>query len=114
MNTSKLLLLVTCTSLITATIIVSAYHMLVQPQQIIYETQLIKATQTAEREINLSPRFQQLYASTAPTNFISAAKNSKEAVVFIRSLTKLEGGNILNRDLSSSTGSGVKYLETDT
>ena len=107
MNTSKLLLLVTCTSLITATIIVSAYHMLVQPQQIIYETQLIKATQTAEREINLSPRFQQLYASATPTNFISAAKNSKEAVVFIRSLTKLEGGNILNRDLSSSTGSGV-------
>ena len=107
MNTSKLLLLVTCTSLITASIIVSAYHMLVQPQQIIYETQLIKATQTAEREINLSPRFQQLYASATPTNFISAAKNSKEAVVFIRSLTKLEGGNILNRDLSSSTGSGV-------
>ena len=77
MNTSKLLLLVTCTSLITASIIVSAYHMLVQPQQIIYETQLIKATQTAEREINLSPRFQQLYASATPTNFISAAKNSK-------------------------------------
>ena len=107
MNTPKLLLLVTCTSLITAIIIVGAYHMLVQPEQIIYETQLIKATQTAEREINLSPRFQQLYTSTKPTNFISAAKDSREAVVFIRSLTKLEGGNALNRDLSSSTGSGV-------
>ena len=107
MNTPKLLLLVSCTSLITATIIVGAYHMLVQPEQIIYETQLIKATQTAEREINLSPRFQQLYTSTKPTNFISAAKDSREAVVFIRSLTKLEGGNALNRDLSSSTGSGV-------
>ena len=107
MNTPKLLFLVTCTSLITAAITVGAYHMLVQPEQIIYETQRAKAIQAAEREINLSPRFQQLYTSTTPTNFISAANESREAVVFIRSLTKLEGGNALNRDLSSSTGSGV-------
>ena len=107
MNTRKLLLLVISTSLITAAFTVGTYHILIQPEQIIYETQFTKATQVAEREINLSPRFQHLYASATPTNFVSAAKNSKEAVVFIRSLTKLEGGNILNRDLNSSTGSGV-------
>jgi len=107
MNTRKLLLWVISTSLITSAFTVGTYHILIQPEQIIYETQFTKATQVAEREINLSPRFQHLYASATPTNFVSAAKNSKEAVVFIRSLTKLEGGNILNRDLNSSTGSGV-------
>jgi len=107
MNTPKLLVLITCTSLLTAAITVGAYHMLVQPEQIIYETERGKAIQAAEREINLSPRFSQLYSSTTPTDFISAANDSREAVVFIRSLTKVEGGNALNRDLSSSTGSGV-------
>ena len=107
MNTPKLLMLITCTSLLTAAITVGAYHILIQPEQIIYETQRGKAIQAAEREINLSPRFKQLYTSTTPTNFISAANDSREAVVFIRSLTKMESGNALNRDLSSSTGSGV-------
>lgn len=107
MNTPKLISLIAITSLITAILTVGLYHSLVQPEQIIYESQRGKAIQAAEREINLSPRFKELYSSTTPTNFITAANESREAVVFIRSLTKLEGGNALNRDLSSSTGSGV-------
>ncbi len=107
MTTSKLLALVTCTSLLTAITTVAIYHKLVQPEQVIYESQRGKAIQAAEREINLSPRFQHLFTSTTPTNFISAAKDSREAVVSIRSLTKIEGGNALNRNLSSSAGSGV-------
>lgn len=107
MKTSKLITLITATSMITAVITVAVYHLLVQPEQHIYELHKSKAIQVAERDINLSERFKQLYRSTTPTDFIDAASDSREAVVFIRSLRKLGSGGALNRDMSSFTGSGV-------
>lgn len=94
------------TSLVTAVCTVGLYHSLVQPEQIIYEQQRGKAIKAAERDIQFSSRFNDLYRSTTPTDFISAANDSREAVVFIRSLSRVSN-NSLNRDLSSLTGSGV-------
>lgn len=106
MTNKQFLFSIVATALVTSLLTVLAYHILIQPEQIIYEQTKGNAVQAAERDIQFSERFDKLYKSTVPTDFTKAAKDSREAVVFIRSLTKISE-NPLNRNVSSMTGSGV-------
>lgn len=107
MSNTKIIVALIVTSICTALLTVVSYHHLIQPEQRIFEQERSRAVLAAERDINFSHRFDQLYRSTTPTDFVSAASDSREAVVFIRSLTEIQSGSTINRDLSSSTGSGV-------
>ncbi|MBK9737823.1 MAG: trypsin-like peptidase domain-containing protein [Saprospiraceae bacterium] len=65
-----------------------------------------KAYAVAEREIQFSDRFIKTYRSSEPTDFIQAAKESRKAVVFIKS----DGAAYDNNDIrinNSTSGSGV-------
>ena len=76
------------------------------PVKKIYVEQENRAIQTAERELLFSDRFNSSMRSAAPTDFVKAANESREAVVFIRSLKSIRDENY-NNTFGAATGSGV-------
>ncbi len=84
------------------------YTTLVNPVKKIYIEESLRAQKIAERELLLSQRLNGMFKSSSPTDFIDAAENSVEAVVFIRALQKDESDQGYFSDTyTSSTGSGV-------
>jgi serine protease Do len=83
------------------------YVSFLNPVQKIYLEESKKAMYAAEHDLLFSNRLGRMFRSSTPTDFISAAKNSQHAVVFIRSLKKLNDQNLTSTAYSSETGSGV-------
>ena len=86
---------------------VGIYAGLINPIQKVYIEESRKAIQAAEHQLLFSGKMDRFFRSSAPTDFIQAAKNSQQAVVFIRSLINIKDGALMGESLSSETGSGV-------
>ena len=99
-----LLALLSCFSAVLGVFI---YATLVNPIQKIYIDESAKAIKAAENNILFSDKLDRYFRSATPTSFIKAAKNSQQAVVFIRSLSKMTDPDLLTDSYSAETGSGV-------
>jgi len=86
---------------------VGIYAGLINPIQKVYIEESRKAIQAAEHQLLFSGKMDRFFRSSAPTDFIHAAKSSQQAVVFIRSLINIKDGALMGESLSSETGSGV-------
>ena len=58
-----------------------------------------KAMQTAEHQLLFSSKLDRIFHSSSPTDFIVAARNSQQAVVFIRSLVKIKDEDLLSNPM---------------
>lgn len=100
---SKNFLITALTSFVVCAITISVYHyffMLPFHQKVDFKN---KALAVAEQEILFSPTLANVFRSSSPTDFINAAKISREAVVSIKTKS-----NLGNADrLSNTSGSGV-------
>ena len=76
------------------------------PVKKIYVEQEQRAIQSAEKEVLFSDRFNKILRSASPTDFVNAAKSSREAVVYIRALKSIRERNYSNT-YGAATGSGV-------
>lgn len=94
-------------SLVGAFIGVLIYTSVVGPSQTVIIEQERKAMLAAERNLLLSERANKVFKSSAPTNFINAANNSRESVVFIESQVPANGSTYHVKRFTKSTGSGV-------
>ncbi len=94
-------------SLVSAFLGVMIYASLVNPLQKIYLDESKQAMKAAEHELMFSNRLGRMFRSSTPTDFINAAKTSTQAVVFIRSLKKMNDQNLVTDTYSAETGSGV-------
>jgi serine protease Do len=103
----KNILFLAALSLVSAFLGVIIYASFINPMQKIYIEESRKAMKTAETDLLFSSKLDKLFRSSQPTDFISAAKNSQEAVVFLRALSKIKDENLLNDSYSAETGSGV-------
>lgn len=81
------------------------YHFF-NPVKKIYVEQETRAMQTAEREVFFSDRFNESLTSAVPTDFVKAAKSSREAVVNIRAYKTIKDENY-NNTYGAASGSGV-------
>jgi Do/DeqQ family serine protease len=81
------------------------YHFF-NPVKKIYVEQEMRAMQTAEREVLFSDRFNESLISAVPTDFVTAANSSREAVVNIRSYKTIKDENYKNT-YGTASGSGV-------
>jgi serine protease Do len=104
---SKNIILLALTSMFSAILGVIIYASWISPMQRVYMEETQKAMLAAEHDLLFSNKLQRLFNSSTPTDFINAAKNSREAVVFIRSLKKLKEDHLLSDSYGSETGSGV-------
>jgi Do/DeqQ family serine protease len=86
---------------------VAIYAGFINPIQKTYLEESRKAVLAAEHQLLFSGKMNRLFTSSAPTDFIEAARNSQQAVVFIRSLINLDENVLGGEARSSETGSGV-------
>lgn len=100
-------IMVVFSSFLGALIGIYVYASFLSPSDAIYIEQEQKALLAAENEILLSERASQVFRSSAPTDFINAATESRESVVFIESLVPANGSTYQVNRFSKSTGSGV-------
>ena len=80
------------------------------PVKKIYIEQEQKAIQVAKNEILFSESLNNSFRSSSPTNFITAAAKSREAVVFIRSRREINEAGY-NNTYGAASGSGVLISE---
>ncbi|MFM2395281.1 MAG: hypothetical protein RLZZ546_3264 [Bacteroidota bacterium] len=109
-NTKNIFLL-SILSMSSALIGVMIYAIFINPVQKIYIEESRKAMKSAESDLLFSTKLNRLFRSSQPTDFIQAAKNSQQAVVFLRALVKLKDEHLLSESFSSETGSGVIISE---
>jgi Do/DeqQ family serine protease len=107
MKKSSNILMVVISSIMGAFIGVFLFTMMMKPSESVYAEYEQKAKLAAESEFILSERASAIFTSSAPTNFIQAAKNSREAVVFVESLVPANGSTYHVKRFSKNTGSGV-------
>ncbi len=86
---------------------VAIYAGFINPIQKTYLEESRKAVLAAEHQLLFSGKMNRLFTSSAPTDFIEAARNSQQAVVFIRSLIHMDETVLGGEARSSETGSGV-------
>ncbi len=86
---------------------VAIYAGFINPIHRVYLEESKKAVLAAEHQLLFSGKMNRLFRSSAPTDFIEAAKSSQQAVVFIRSLIQVDNGVLGGESSSSETGSGV-------
>ena len=94
-------------SILGAFIGVFIYTLLFTTEVPYYPEQEQNARLAVESEILLSERANAVFKSTAPTDFIDAAKSSREAVVFIESSVLANGSTYHTKKFKKNTGSGV-------
>lgn len=94
-------------SMVSAFIGVVIYASFINPVQKIYLEESKRAMHAAEHELLFSNKLGRMFRSSTPTDFIEAAKNSRQAVVFIRSMRKMNDQNLLTDSYDAETGSGV-------
>lgn len=58
-------------------------------------------------QVALSEEAERLFASSAPTDFIAAAKKGRQSVVFVESEKNIKSDNYFTRKVTTQTGSGV-------
>ncbi|MBK8699161.1 MAG: Do family serine endopeptidase [Saprospiraceae bacterium] len=83
------------------------YAGIINPIQRVYLEESKKAVQAAEHQLLFSGNLDRFFRSSAPTDFILAAKNSQQAVVYIRSLFRMKEEGLLSESYGTETGSGV-------
>jgi serine protease Do len=93
--------------MVSAFIGVVIYASFINPVQKIYLEESKRAMHAAEHELLFSNKLGRMFRSSTPTDFIDAAKNSRQAVVFIRSMRKMNDQNLLTDSYDAETGSGV-------
>ncbi len=93
-------------SIVTTALGIGLYAYLVPQRTIIYENrmpgQVVSVEQYLTRAANST-----IYTSSEPNSFITAAKKTRESVVYIRSLTQGAANSVFNENMNASTGSGV-------
>ncbi len=94
-------------SIVSAFLGVLIYASFINPVQKIYLEESKRAMHAAEHELLFSNKLGRMFRSSTPTDFIEAAKNSRQAVVFIRSMRKMNDQNLLADSYDAETGSGV-------
>jgi len=104
--TGKHILFITLISAVNTFIGIYLYQAYFQNEPIIVE-KYNDAKLVAQNELLLSDKLSSRFKSTVPTNFISAAKNSRMGVVFIEGEEKVVSDSYYTRNLAKSTGSGV-------
>lgn len=104
---TKTILFLAALILTTSFATIFLYTTLVNPVKKIYIEESMRAKKIAERELLLSERANSVFKSTTPTDFIDAAENSIESVVFIRALEKVEDQGYYSDAYTASSGSGV-------
>ena len=107
MNKSSLIIISFVSAMLGAAIATVGIISIYKPGEKIYVEQTAKAQLMAENEFTLSARASEIFRSTAPTDFIKAANDSKEAVVFIESDVPLAESTYYTKKYTKSTGSGV-------
>lgn len=105
---SKFLFLNTAFTIIVSLLSIATYHFVVVKYFLSDEVINLKAKKVAENEILFSDKFSRLFRSSYPSDFISAAEDSRKAVVFIK--TMIRPGELLAKNYSN-TGSGVLISE---
>lgn len=106
LNTKNVLLL-TCLIMCCSFTSVFIYATFINPVKKIYIEESIRARNVAEKELLLSERANRVFRSALPNDFISTAENSVEAVVFVRSLSKVKDGDYMTNSYMANNGSGV-------
>lgn len=99
--------LIAISSILSAILGVFIYAVVLNPVDRIYVEAAQQAQAVSEREFIFSEKMKKLYTSSAPTDFIDAAKASRTAVVFIRALNRKSGTGFIDENFNSSSGSGV-------
>lgn len=93
-------------SVLSAFLAVGFFYTFFPKQKVIYHSnetgQFVK-----EKDLLNSDKYDRLFRSAYPTDFTGAAKNSREAVVFIRALSSRDSENRFIEEFNASTGSGV-------
>ncbi len=93
--------------MVSAFLGVLIYALFINPVQKIYLEESKKAMHAAEHELLFSNKLGRMFRSSTPNDFINAAKNSRQAVVFVRSKRKMNDQNLLADAYNAETGSGV-------
>jgi len=107
MDSKQIISITLISSLIGAVLGVMIYTTFFNPATKIYIEERQKAQIAAESDFMMSERAEKVFRSTAPTDFINAAKSSKEAVVYIESNIPLAGSTYHTKKFTQSRGSGV-------
>lgn len=110
LTTNNILLLVSI-SLSSAFLSVFIYATMINPVKKIYIEESVRAKRAAEKEILFSDQLNAVFRSATPTSFIETAANTKEAVVFVRSLQKIQDERFFSDSYAANTGSGVIISE---
>jgi Do/DeqQ family serine protease len=94
-------------SLVTVSLALVVYHYWFNPREVVLQ-EIEKANFVRENEVLLNGKVTQLFKGSAPDDFTRTARESVEAVVFIRISRKINGHSGTSApEFFRSTGSGV-------